>query len=107
MVLNAEHVKRTLLEPPPVLMGCFACLSTPRTGPVRSLCRSSLLNQTTFTLTMREVNMTRKYCIASCTIVLTVDGILSPGSSDRIARKIVNENTRTSNEHISRGISKA
>ena len=53
------------------------------------------------TSTMWEVNMTRKYRVASCAIVLMRDGILSPSFSDRIARKIVNENARKSDEHMS------
>ena len=43
-----------------------------------------------------EVNITRKYSVASSAMVFKIDGILSPCTSDLMAKKTINKNARRS-----------
>ena len=47
-----------------------------------------------------EVNITRKYRVASSTMVSKILRALIPGALDFTAQKIINENARKSNFHI-------
>jgi hypothetical protein len=53
------------------------------------------------TSTKWEVNITRKYHVASSAMLSKIVGTLSPGTLDFLAEKIINENARESDVYIS------